>query len=111
MPVPLSHPNPHQMRETGRIDKEPHIRPRRQILPLDVGEQLLLPIPGRDETPGLEIVGPVTLNVTLPESPSGRYALISCNYVPAGSPAQITVAGGGAGKVVIDGTTISRDAL
>ena len=57
-------------------------------------------------TPGLEIVGPVTLNVTLPESPSGRYALISCNYVPAGSPAQITVAGGGAGKVVIDGTTV-----
>ena len=57
-------------------------------------------------TPGLEIVGPVTLNVTLPESPSGRYALISCDYAPAGSPAQITVAGGGAGKVVIDGTTV-----
>ena len=57
-------------------------------------------------TPGLEIVGPVTLNVTLPESPSGRYALISCNYIPAGSPAQITVAGGGAGKVVIDGTAV-----
>jgi len=57
-------------------------------------------------TPGLEIVGPVTLNVTLPESPSGRYALISCNYAPAGSPGQITVAGGGAGKVVIDGTTV-----
>lgn len=57
-------------------------------------------------TPGLEIVGPVTLNVTLPESPSGRYALISCDYAPAGSPGQITVAGGGAGKVVIDGTTV-----
>ena len=57
-------------------------------------------------TPGLEIVGPVTLNVTLPESPSGRYELISCNYIPAGSPSQITVAGGGAGKVVIDGTAV-----
>ena len=56
--------------------------------------------------PGLEIVGPVTLNVTLPESPSGRYPLISCNYIPAGSPGQITVVGGGAGKTIIDGTAI-----
>jgi hypothetical protein len=29
-------------------------------------------------TPNLEIIGPATLNVTLPESPSGRYPLIAC---------------------------------
>ena len=54
----------------------------------------------------LEIMGPATLNVTLPESPSGRYPLIACTSTFDGSIGQITVSGGGAGVLVRDGKTL-----
>jgi len=54
----------------------------------------------------LEIMGPATLNVTLPESPSGRYPLIACTSTFDGSIGQITVSGGGAGVLVRDGNTL-----
>ena len=57
-------------------------------------------------TPNLEIIGPATLNVTLPESPSGRYPLIACTSSLDGSLGQITVSGGGAGVLLRDGNTL-----
>ena len=57
-------------------------------------------------TPNLELVGPATLNVTLPASPTGRYPLIACTSSLDGSLGQITVSGGGAGVLVRDGNTI-----
>ncbi len=57
-------------------------------------------------TPNLEIIGPATLNVTLPASPTGRYPLIACTSSLDGSLGQITVSGGGAGVLVRDGNTI-----
>ena len=60
----------------------------------------------RITTPLLEIIGPATLNVTLPESPSGRYPLIACTSTFDGSIGQITVSGGGAGVLVRDGNTL-----
>lgn len=57
-------------------------------------------------TPNLEIIGPATLNVTLPESPSGRYPLIACTSSLDGSLGQITVSGGGAGVLIRDGNTL-----
>ena len=60
----------------------------------------------RITTPLLEIMGHATLNVTLPESPSGRYPLIACTSTFDGSIGQITVSGGGAGVLVRDGNTL-----
>ena len=57
-------------------------------------------------TPNLELIGPVTFNVTLPASPSGRYPLIACTSTFDGSIGQITVSGGGAGVLVRDGNTL-----
>ena len=57
-------------------------------------------------TPNLELIGPVTFNVTLPASPSGRYPLIACTSSLDGSLGQITVSGGGAGVLVRDGNTL-----
>ena len=57
-------------------------------------------------TPNLEIIGPATLNVTLPASPTGRYPLIACTSSLDGSLGQITVSGGGAGVLVRDGNTL-----
>ena len=57
-------------------------------------------------TPNLEVAGPLTLNVTLPESPSGRYPLISATSSSIVPLALVTVVGGGAGVVVCDGNTI-----
>ena len=56
--------------------------------------------------PNLEIIGPATLNVTLPASPTGRYPLIASTAAIDGSLGQITVSGGGAGVLVRDGNTI-----
>ena len=57
-------------------------------------------------TSNLEIIGPATLNVTLPESPSGRYPLVACTSSFDGSLGQITVSGGGAGVLIRDGNTL-----
>ena len=57
-------------------------------------------------TPNLEIIGPATLNVTLPASPTGRYPLIACTSSLDGSLGQITVSGGGAGVLIRDGSTL-----
>ncbi len=57
-------------------------------------------------TPNLEIIGPATLNVTLPASPTGRYPLIACTSSLDGSLGQITVSGGGAGVLIRDGNTL-----
>ena len=57
-------------------------------------------------TPNLEVTGPLTLNVTLPESPSGRYPLISATSLPGVPLGLVKVVGGGAGVVVCDGNTI-----
>ena len=57
-------------------------------------------------TPNLEIIGPATLNVTLPASPTGRYPLIACTSSLDGSLGQITVSGGGVGVLVRDGNTL-----
>ncbi len=57
-------------------------------------------------TPNLEVAGPLTLNVTLPESPSGRYPLISATSLPGVPLGLVKVVGGGAGVVVCDGNTI-----
>ena len=57
-------------------------------------------------TTNLELIGPATLNVTLPASPSGRYPLIACTSSLDGSIGQITVSGGGAGVLVRDGNTL-----
>ena len=56
--------------------------------------------------PNLEIIGPATLNVTLPASPTGRYPLIACTSSLDGSLGQITVSGGGAGVLIRDGNTL-----
>jgi len=58
------------------------------------------------KTPNLEIIGPATLNVTLPASPTGRYPLIACTSSLDGSLGQITVSGGGAGVLIRDGNTL-----
>ncbi len=55
--------------------------------------------------PNLEIIGPVTLDVTLPASPTGRYPLIASTAAIDGSLGQITVSGG-AGVLVRDGNTL-----
>ncbi len=60
----------------------------------------------RITTPNLELIGPATLNVTLPESPSGRYPLIACTSSLDGSLGQLSVSGGGAGVLIRDGNTI-----
>lgn len=60
----------------------------------------------RITTPNLELIGPATLNVTLPESPSGRYPLIACTSSLDGSLGQLSVSGGGAGVIIRDGNTI-----
>ncbi len=57
-------------------------------------------------TTNLELIGPATLNVTLPASPSGRYPLIACTSTFDGSIGQITVSGGGAGVLIRDGNTL-----
>ncbi len=57
-------------------------------------------------TPNLELIGPATLNVSLPASPTGRYPLIACTSSLDGSLGQITVSGGGAGVLVRDGNTL-----
>ena len=57
-------------------------------------------------TTSLAIVGPTTLNVSLPASPSGRYPLIACTSSLDGSIGQLTVSGGGAGVLVRDGNTL-----
>ena len=57
-------------------------------------------------TPNLELVGPATLNVTLPASPTGRYPLIACTSSLDGSLGHLAVSGGGAGVLVRDGNTI-----
>lgn len=56
--------------------------------------------------PNLEIIGPVTLDVTPPATPSGRYPLIASTAAIDGSLGQITVSGGGAGVLVRDGNTL-----
>ncbi|MBR6733331.1 MAG: hypothetical protein IKL96_02915 [Kiritimatiellae bacterium] len=56
--------------------------------------------------PSLEIIGPATLNVTLPASPTGRYPLIACTSSLDGSLGQLSVSGGGAGVIIRDGNTI-----
>ena len=60
----------------------------------------------RITTPNLELIGPATLNVMLPESPSGRYPLIACTSSLDGSLGQLSVSGGGAGVLIRDGNTI-----
>ncbi len=57
-------------------------------------------------TPNLELVGPTTLKVSPPSSPSGRYPLIACTSTFDGSLGQLSVSGGGAGVLVRDGNTI-----
>ena len=56
--------------------------------------------------PNLYVMGPVTLNVTLPESPTGRYPLIACSSTVPDTVAGISVAGGGAGTIIRSGKTL-----
>lgn len=56
--------------------------------------------------PDFEIVGPTTLNVTLPESPTGRYPLLTRTSRLFVSLGHLTVVGGGEGVLVRDANTI-----
>ncbi len=57
-------------------------------------------------TTTLEALGSATLNVTLPDSPTGRYPLIACTSSFTGSLGHFTVVGGGAGRLVLDSNTL-----
>jgi len=62
------------------------------------------------KAPAIDLRTPLTLNVTLPANPSGRYPLFAgCDYSAAGVIESATVNGGGAGKLIFDNGTVYLD--
>ena len=71
---------------------------------IDLGELVAGTVPLT--VANLEILGAVMLDVSLPADPHGRYPLIAASSSIIGSPALVSVNGGGSGKVVRDGNTL-----